>query len=65
MPTLATARLALRPFAAGEGDDLHAMDGDARVLRTIGRGLPGHSRERCAQVRERGIAFVAHREGSR
>ena len=58
MPTLATARLALRPFAAGDLKDLHAMDGDERVMRTIGSGLPGRTREQCAQALERMVAFA-------
>jgi len=65
MPTLATARIALRPLAAGDGDDLHGMDGDERAMRTIGRGLPGRTRHQCAQALKRRIAFAAHREGSR
>mgnify|MGYP003380060703 CR=1 FL=1 len=65
MPTLATARIALRPLAAGDGDDLHGMDSDERAMRTIGSGLPGRSCEQSAQARERRIAFAAHREGSR
>jgi len=63
MPTLATARLALRPFAAGDADDLFAMDGDDRVMRTIGGGLPGRTREQCANALERMIAFAAAQPG--
>ena len=55
---LTTARLALRPFAAGDVDDLFAMDGDERVMRTIGSGLPGRTREQCAQALERMVAFA-------
>lgn len=58
MPVLTTARLALRPFAEGDLADLHAMDGDGRVMRTIGGGLPGRTREQCAQALERMVAFA-------
>lgn len=59
MPVLVTARLVLRPFAAGDVDDLHTMDGDDRVMRTIGSGLAGRTRDACAQALERIIAFAA------
>jgi RimJ/RimL family protein N-acetyltransferase len=38
---LVTPRLVLRPFRPDDLDDLHAMDGDERVMRYIGPGLPG------------------------
>ena len=60
---LTTARLALRPFAAGDVDDLFAMDGDERVMRTIGSGLPGRTREQCMQALERMIAFAGTHAG--
>ncbi len=63
MPVLTTARLALRPFAAGDLKDLHAMDGDERVMRTIGSGLPGRTREQCMQALERMIAFAGTHAG--
>ncbi len=63
MPALTTARLALRPFAAGDVDDLHAMDGDGRVMCTIGGGLPGRTREQCAQALERMLAFAGAHPG--
>jgi RimJ/RimL family protein N-acetyltransferase len=62
-PALVTPRLALRPFAAAEGDDLHAMDGDDRVMRYIGTGLPGRTREQSAQALARMIVFAADKPG--
>ena len=63
MARLTTARLALRPFAPGDADDLYTMDGDPRVMRTIGSGLPGRTREQCAQALARTIAFAAAHPG--
>lgn len=60
---LVTPRLALRAFAGGDLDDLFAMDGDARVMRTIGGGLPGRTRDECARVLERMQAFAAAHPG--
>jgi RimJ/RimL family protein N-acetyltransferase len=60
---LATARLVLRPFAEGDLDDLHAMDGDPRVMRFIGSGLPGRTRDECAKVLARTIAFAEAHPG--
>ena len=60
---LTTARLALRPFAANDVNDLLAMDGDERVMRTIGSGLPGRTREQCTQALERMLAFAATHAG--
>ena len=57
-PVLVTPRLALRPFAAADGDDLFAMDGDDRVMRYIGTGLPGRTREQSAQALARMIVFA-------
>lgn len=61
--TLVTPRLALRAFDAGDLDDLFAMDGDARVMRTIGGGLPGRTRNECGRVLERMRAFAAANPG--
>jgi RimJ/RimL family protein N-acetyltransferase len=60
---LVTARLVLRPFAAGDLTDLHAMDGDERVMRFIGSGLPGRTRDECAAVLARTIAFASAHPG--
>ncbi|MFO1397766.1 MAG: GNAT family N-acetyltransferase [Burkholderiales bacterium] len=60
---LVTARLALRPFAAGDLDDLFAMDGDPRVMCTIGGGMPGRTRDECARVLERMTAYAAAHPG--
>jgi len=49
-PLLRTPRLVLRPFAAGDLDDLFAMDGDDRVMRYLGSGLTGRTREQCART---------------
>jgi RimJ/RimL family protein N-acetyltransferase len=60
---LQTPRLVMRPFAVGDLDDLHAMDGDDRVMRFIGSGLPGRTREECARVLERMQAFAGAHPG--
>jgi ribosomal-protein-alanine N-acetyltransferase len=60
---LRTARLALRPFLAGDFDDLHSMDGDDRVMQFIGSGLPGRTRAESEAALERIIAFGARRPG--
>ncbi len=60
---LVTPRLALRPFTAADRDDLHAMDGDDRVMRYLGTGMRGRTREQSAQALERMIAFAAGKPG--
>lgn len=50
MTVLETPRLVLRPFRAGDADDLYTMDGDGRVMRYIGTGLAGRTREQCEQA---------------
>jgi len=62
-PALVTPRLVLRPFAAGDGDDLYAMDCDDRVMRYLATGLRGRTREQSAQALERMIAFAAGKPG--
>lgn len=57
MTRLATSRLVLRPFADGDLDDLAAMDGDDRVMRYLGNGLTGRTREQC----ERALAGMRQR----
>lgn len=44
---LLTPRLVLREFVAGDADDLHMMDGDARVMRYLANGLAPRSPEEC------------------
>jgi ribosomal-protein-alanine N-acetyltransferase len=62
-PVLVTRRLVLRPFAAADYEDLHAMDCDDRVMRYLATGLRGRTREQTAQALERMIAFAAVRPG--
>jgi RimJ/RimL family protein N-acetyltransferase len=50
---LATPRLLLRPFTTDDVDDLHSMDGDARVMRFLGNGLPPRSRKECEAALQR------------
>lgn len=50
MTLLTTPRLVLRDFRDGDADDLYAMDGDDRVMRYIGTGMPGRSYEQCAEA---------------
>ena len=44
---LHTPRLVLREFVATDVDDLHSMDGDARVMRYLANGLAPRSRDEC------------------
>ncbi len=60
---LVTPRLALRAFGDGDGDDLFGMDGDARVMRTIGSGLPGRTRDECARALARMQAYAKEHPG--
>lgn len=57
MPELQTQRLLLRHLTAGDVDDLFSMDGDARVMRFLGNGLPPRSRAEC----EAGLARSSER----
>jgi ribosomal-protein-alanine N-acetyltransferase len=50
---LVTPRLLLREFAADDVDDLHAMDGDARVMRFLANGLAPRTRDECAAALRR------------
>jgi RimJ/RimL family protein N-acetyltransferase len=59
LPRLATARLDLRPFAAGDLDDLARLDGDARVMRYIADGRP-HARDEVARTLARILRYPAH-----
>jgi len=60
---LATTRLDLRPFRHDDVDDLYAMDGDDRVMRYVGTGLPGRTREQSAQAVVRMAAYSAAHPG--
>ncbi|MEO8753397.1 MAG: GNAT family N-acetyltransferase [Casimicrobiaceae bacterium] len=60
---LVTPRLVLRPFRDGDLDDLHAMDGDDRVMRYIGTGLPGRTRQQAADALGRMITYSAGHPG--
>ena len=62
-PSLVTKRLVLRPFAAADYEDLHAMDCDDRVMRYLATGLRGRTREQSAQALDRMIAFAAGKPG--
>jgi len=55
---LVTPRLVLRPFRPDDLDDLHAMDGDERVMRCIGPGLPGRTREPTAEALVRMVSYA-------
>jgi RimJ/RimL family protein N-acetyltransferase len=63
MLPLSTPRLVLRAFAAGDGDDLHAMDSDDRVMRYLGSGMKGRTRAECDVSLERMIARAAAMPG--
>jgi RimJ/RimL family protein N-acetyltransferase len=60
---LVTPRLALRTFRREDLDDLHAMDGDERVMRHIGPGLPGRTREQTAEALSRMMTYAAAHPG--
>jgi RimJ/RimL family protein N-acetyltransferase len=60
---LVTPRLVLRPFQLDDIDDLHAMDGDERVMRYIGPGLPGRTREQATEALARMMIFAAAHPG--
>ena len=62
-PELLTPRLVLRRFMAADGDDLHAMDCDDRVMRYLATGLRGRTREQSDQALARIIAFAAAKPG--
>ena len=46
-PPTGTARIALRPFAPGDGDDLYALDSLPEVMRYIGDGSVVTDRAVC------------------
>jgi RimJ/RimL family protein N-acetyltransferase len=53
----------LRPFLPTDVDDLHAMDGDDRVMRYIGTGLRGRTRDQSAQAIARMVSYSAAHPG--
>ena len=61
--TLVTPRLVLRPFRRDDFDDLHAMDGDERVMRYIGPGLPGRTRGETTEALARMMGYAAAHAG--
>jgi RimJ/RimL family protein N-acetyltransferase len=60
---LVTPRLVLRPFAAADVDDLQSMDGDDRVMRYIGTGLAGRTREQTVEAIGRMVTLATARPG--
>ena len=44
MTNFATTRLALRPAAAADGDDMYALEQDPEVMRFLSGGVPVASR---------------------
>lgn len=60
---LLTPRLALREFRPGDVDDLLASDGDDRVMRYLGTGLSGRSRDEVAASLARMVDGYARRPG--
>ena len=63
MTRIETPRLVLRQFEQGDLDDLFAMDSDDRVMRYLGAGLKGRTREECERGIERMIAGAVARPG--
>lgn len=61
--TLVTPRLVLRPFRLDDVDALHAMDGDERVMRYIGPGLPGRTRAQTTEALARMVTYAAAHPG--
>jgi len=60
---LATPRLVLRRFERGDLDDLYAMDSDDRVMRFLGAGMKGRTREECELAIARLVERAADRPG--
>jgi len=63
MTPLETPRLVLRHFERGDVGDLHAMDGDDRVMRFLGSGMKGRTREECVAALARIVERAAGRPG--
>jgi ribosomal-protein-alanine N-acetyltransferase len=60
---LDTPRLVLREFTPRDVDDLHRCDGDARVMRWLGAGLPARTRDQVAEAIARMQTNYARRPG--
>jgi RimJ/RimL family protein N-acetyltransferase len=60
---LVTERLQLRAFTPADADDLFSMDGDARVMRYIGAGLPPRTRAEVEASIARIVEFAARHPG--
>jgi len=60
---LETPRLALREFRPRDGDDLLRCDGDPRVMRWLGAGLPARTREEVEAAIARMQVNYARRPG--
>jgi len=60
---LETPRLVLREFRPGDVDDLLRSDGDARVMRWLGAGLPARTRDQVAEAIARMQVNYARRPG--
>jgi len=60
---LKTPRLVLRHFERGDLDDLHAMDSDDRVMRFLGAGMKGRTREECEVAIARVVERAVERPG--
>jgi len=60
---LITPRLVLRHFERGDLDDLHAMDSDDRVMRYLGSGMKGRTREECEKSIERLVERASTQPG--
>jgi RimJ/RimL family protein N-acetyltransferase len=60
---LTTPRLVLRHFERGDLPDLFAMDRDDRVMRYLGSGMKGRTREECGEAIERMAERSAARPG--
>jgi len=63
MTPLVTSRLVLRHFERGDVDDLFSMDRDDRVMRYLGSGLKGRTREECEQAVGRLVERAAAQPG--
>lgn len=60
---LTTPRLALREFTPADVDDLLRSDGDDRVMRYLGAGLKGRSRDEVAASLDGMVESYAQRPG--
>jgi RimJ/RimL family protein N-acetyltransferase len=60
---LSTPRLVLRHFERGDVDDLYAMDSDDRVMRFLGAGMKGRTRDECETAIARMVERAHERPG--